>query len=467
MNSSFFELTMAVLNTACVLIVIAYFLIRSERQFTSAHNPENPRDFIKLSLVFGAFSLYAAFNAIQAFDAVVSLRHTGPIVGGFMAGPWVGMVAGFIGAVDRYLQGGPSMPSAVAAVIIAGTMAGLYVRVIKKNRLPSVWEATLFTVFYELAAGLLTFLAVPDFEQALRIEQGIRLPLVIGNAVGVALFIGCVKILARERDISEAKRQIENELNVARSIQMSMVPKIFPTFPAITQFELHAMMRPAKEVGGDLYNFIETEGDRFCFMVGDVSGKGVPASLFMAVAKTLLESEARSNQGQDCALILERTNEGLCRDNHECMFVTVLFGVLNIHSGEVEFCSAGHPLPFVVRRNGEVNQPTGNTGMALGVMEGVPFQSLRLTLAPGDALVLYSDGVSEAFSAAGTMFGEAGLGRTLRRLAADGEVPTAAHLTRMVTEAVDDFADGAPQSDDITILALKYYGLDSPPVQAA
>lgn len=466
MNSSTFELTMAVLNTACVLIVIAYFLIRSEGQFTSTHKPENLRDFAKLSLVFGAFSLYAAFNAIQAFDAVVSLRHTGPIVGGFMAGPWVGMAAGVIGAIDRYLQGGPSMPSAVAAVILAGTMAGLYVRVIKKNRLPSVWEATFFTVVYEFAAGLLTFLAVPDFEQALKIEQGIRLPLVIGNAVGVALFIGCIKILARERDISEAKRQIENELNVARSIQMSMVPKIFPTFPAITQFELHAVMRPAKEVGGDLYNFIETEGGRFCFMVGDVSGKGVPASLFMAVAKTLLESEARANKGQDCSLILDRTNEGLCRDNHECMFVTVLFGVLDIHSGEVEFCSAGHPLPFLIRRNGEISQPTGTTAMALGVMEGVPFQSQRLTLAPGDALVLYSDGVSEAFSASGAMFGEVGLGKTLQRLATDHQDPTAADLTRVVTAAVDAFADGAPQSDDITTLALKYYGIEAAPVQA-
>lgn len=467
MNGNIFQLTMAVLNTACVLIVIAYFLIRSERTYTTPHRPQGVREFVVLSLIFGAFSLYAGMNAIKAFDAVVSLRHTGPIVGGFIAGPWVGMVAGMIGAVDRYLQGGPSMPSAVLAVILAGTTAGLYVQYFKKNRKIEVWEAAVFTAVYELSAGLLTLAFVPDLDEAIRIEQGIRVPLVIGNAVGVALFVGCVKILAQERDTRETKKQIESELNVARSIQMSMVPKIFPTFPNIREFELHAMMQPAKEVGGDFYNFISIDAERFCFMVGDVSGKGVPASLYMAVAKTLLESEARSLQGRDCSAIMARANEGLCRDNHQCMFVTVLLGVLNVGTGEVEFCSAGHMAPFVLRQDGTVSLPACRSGVALGVMEEMPFPSQRLTLAPGEGLVLYTDGVSEAFSATGEMFGDEGLAKTLRRSVGPGAIPSAPDLTQAIAESVDRFAVGAPQSDDITILVFKYLGLDAPPTTPA
>jgi len=458
MNNSTFQLTMAVLNTACVLIVVAYFLIRTEHKFTVSRRPKGWREFVELSLIFGAFSLYAGLNAIRAFDAVVSLRHTGPIVAGFIAGPWVGMTAGMIGAIDRYLQGGPSMPSAVLAVILAGTLAGLYVGYFKNNHRVKIGEAAAFTVVYELFAGMLTFVFVPDFQDALRIESGVRLPLVVGNAVGVALFIGCIQVLTFERQVQEAKKQIENELNVARSIQMSMVPKLFPTFPDETEFELHALMRPAKEVGGDLYNFIRIPEERFCFMVGDVSGKGVPASLFMAVAKTLLESEARANQGLDASTIMARANEGLCRGNNESMFVTVLLGVLDIRTGEVEYCSAGHPPPMVVHRTGEVSTPGCHPGLALGIMEGVPFSSQRLLLDPTDTLVMYTDGVSEAFSARGEMFGEKGLVQALCHLVPGGQVPPAVQITQGVVDAVDKFAGSAPQSDDITILALKYSG---------
>ena len=459
MNSQTFQMTMAVINTACVLIVVAYLLIRSGKKFSFAHRPENWREFVVLSAIFGGFSLYAAFNAIRAFDAVVSLRHTGALVGGLLAGPWVGLTAGIIGAVDRYLQGGPSMVSAVLAVILAGLFAGLYVRYVKKNRMPGVWEAVLFTVVYELFAGLLTLALVSDWELALKIEHNVRVPLVIGNAVGVGLFIACIQILTREKEILKTKTQIEGELNVARSIQMSMVPKLFPTFPDSREFELHALMRTAKEVGGDLYNFLPLgDGQRFCFMVGDVSGKGVPASLFMAVAKTLLESEARASQGLDCSAIMARANDGLCRGNDQSMFVTVLLGVLDIRSGAVEYCSAGHMPPFLLRQDGSISHLRCHAGVALGVMEEMPYQNQQLTLQPGDALVLYTDGVSEAFSPAGTLFGDDGLAQALTGMTAAGSVPHAPELTQGIVAAVDGFAAGEPLADDITLLALKYHG---------
>ena len=203
------QLTMEVINTACVMVVAAFFIIRADEQLLEAGRQTSARTLLKLSLIFGAFSLYAAFNAIHAFDAVISLRHTGAIVGGFIAGPWVGLGAGLLGAIDRYLQGGPSAYSAVLAVILAGTLAGLYLRYVNRNRLPGVGEAAFFTALYELVAGYLTLLFVPDFTRAWQIESGIRVPLVLGNAIAVGLFIGCVKILAHERDLRQARERAE------------------------------------------------------------------------------------------------------------------------------------------------------------------------------------------------------------------------------------------------------------------
>ena len=203
------QMTLEVINTACVMVVVAYMIIRADPGLLDAGRQTGARTLVKLSMLFGAFSLYGAFNAIHAFEAVISLRHTGAIVGGFIAGPWVGLGAGLIGAIDRYLQGGPSAWSAVLAVILAGTLAGLYLRYINRNRIPGIAEAAFFTALYEMGAGYLTLLYVPDFTRAWQIESGIRIPLVVGNAIAVALFIGCVKILAQERDLRQSRERAE------------------------------------------------------------------------------------------------------------------------------------------------------------------------------------------------------------------------------------------------------------------
>ena len=202
-------MTIGVLNTACEMVVVAYLIIRADPGLLDAGRQTGVRTLVKLSLLFGAFSLYGAFNAIHAFEAVISLRHTGAIVGGFIAGPWVGLGAGLIGAIDRYLQGGPSAWSAVLAVILAGTLAGLYLRYINRNRIPGVAEAAFFTALYEMGAGYLTLIYVPDFTRTWEIESGIRVPLVVGNAIAVALFIGCVRVLAQERDLRQSRERAE------------------------------------------------------------------------------------------------------------------------------------------------------------------------------------------------------------------------------------------------------------------
>ena len=257
------------------------------------------------------------------------------------------------------------------------------------------------------------------------------------------------------KETTAAKERIESELKIAHEIQMSMVPKIFPPFPERSEFDIFATLVPAKEVGGDLYDFFFLDDDHLCFAVGDVSGKGVPASLFMAVTKTLLRATAAN--GGAPGEILARLNAEICRDNESCMFVTFFCAILNIRTGQVDYSNGGHNQPYYLH-DGGARALENPGGRALGIMEQSPYASGRLMLAPGEALLLYTDGVTEAMNARETLYSEQRLEQFLAR---HGESSPRQMIGDLVGE-VRQFAGTAAQSDDITVLALRYLGTTHP-----
>jgi sigma-B regulation protein RsbU (phosphoserine phosphatase) len=267
-----------------------------------------------------------------------------------------------------------------------------------------------------------------------------------------ALAAHAVVALERAR-LTEAyveKQRMEEALKLAHDIQMSILPKIFPPFPQRSEFDLYAMIEPAREVGGDFYDFFLTDDDQLCFAIGDVSGKGVPASLFMAVTKTLLRVIATRVRRPE-AVLAELNNE-LYRDNETGMFVTIFYGVLNIRTGTVEYSNGGHNPPYVLSSEGAV-VPVDNTGgMALGVLENVSYRAKRLQLRAGESLFLYTDGLTEAMDRADNLFSERRLLECLQGV--KGVTP--AELIRGAVRVVKQFAAGAEQSDDITALAIQY-----------
>lgn len=248
-----------------------------------------------------------------------------------------------------------------------------------------------------------------------------------------------------------AKERIESELQIAHEIQMSMVPKIFPPFPDRSELDIFAALVPAKEVGGDLYDFFFIDDDHLCFAVGDVSGKGVPASLFMAVTKTLFRATA--GNGGIPGEILARLNTDICRDNESCMFVTFFCGILNIRTGQVDYSNGGHNLPYYLRRDG-VSPLENFGGRSLGLMEQSSYASGRMVLRPGEAVLLYTDGVTEAMNPSRTLYSD-------ERLAQFLGTSRSSSPRQIVGDLISDvrrFAGDAPQSDDITVLALHYFG---------
>ena len=249
-----------------------------------------------------------------------------------------------------------------------------------------------------------------------------------------------------------AKERIESELKIAQTIQRSFLPKKFPPFPERTEFDIYAELQAAKEVGGDLYDFFLLDDHRLFFSIGDVSGKGVPAALFMAVAKTLMKgiAEQRLTPSQ----VLARVNHELFVDNEQMLFVTVFCGILDLRTGELQFSNAGHPPPLLVRGAKGVTTVELPKGLVLGVSDEAVYETWTLRMEPRDTILLYTDGVTEARSIDRAFFGDDRLREVVQR---HGQMPPK-ELVEELVAAVEDFADTAEQSDDITVVALRYLG---------
>jgi sigma-B regulation protein RsbU (phosphoserine phosphatase) len=259
------------------------------------------------------------------------------------------------------------------------------------------------------------------------------------------------------RDLTQttaAKERIESELKIAHDIQMGILPRLFPPFPERSDMDIYATLRPAREVGGDLYDFFFMDEDHLCFTVGDVSGKGVPAALLMAVTKILIKSKA--TQGLSADAILSRVNEDLSLDNPSMMFVTLFLGILNVRTGEVVYCNGGHPPPYILRDAGEITPLATTGGMALGVMGDFQYRCATVTLQKNDTLFLYSDGVTEANDARFELFGDQRLAGALAGLHHQS-LKTIIDGVMVIIEA---FAQNEPQADDITMLVVRYFGVD-------
>jgi len=246
-----------------------------------------------------------------------------------------------------------------------------------------------------------------------------------------------------------AKQHRRQEMRAAAEIQQSILPPPLPRDGPAAAVALHAEMHPAREIGGDFYDFFLVDDNRLAITVADVSGKGIPAALFMAVSHTVLRSVASA--GGDMASGMRAANRLLATQNAAAMFVTLFHAVLDLATGALRYCNAGHNPPYLLREAGE-REALGATGIPFGIDADMPYEIGESVLCPGDALFLFSDGITEAFDAAGTEFGTARLETALD----GGRGKSAAELVAGVLAATAAFAAGAEQSDDITCLALVF-----------
>lgn len=267
------------------------------------------------------------------------------------------------------------------------------------------------------------------------------------------MYAGVKSYIFRLSAVTAEKERIGAELDVATRIQASMLPCIFPAFPERDEFEVYATMDPAKEVGGDFYDFFMVDEDNLAVVVADVSGKGIPAALFMVIGKTLIKDHTTS--GKDLGTVFTEVNQLLCESNSEELFITAFVGVLNLKTGNFRYVNAGHEIPFIAKKNGEFKPYKIRAAFVLAGMEGIQYKSGEMQLEPGDKLFQYTDGVTEATDKDNQLFGMERLEKTLAKLADK----TPAEILEGVKADIDEFVGDAPQFDDITMLCLEYRGM--------
>jgi len=262
-----------------------------------------------------------------------------------------------------------------------------------------------------------------------------------------------VDYIAQITDITAEKERIGTELALATRIQADMLPNIFPAFPERKEFDIFATMDPAKEVGGDFYDFFLIDDTHLGIVMADVSGKGVPAALFMMISKILVQNYAMT--GKSPAEVLKAVNDQICANNREEMFVTAWLGILDTGTGKITAANAGHEYPVLMQPGGGFELIKDKHGFVIGGMEGMKYKEYELQLSPGAKLFLYTDGVPEAMNGENELFG------TERMLAALNENTSASpeELLKNVRRAVDGFVKDAEQFDDLTMLGLEYKGV--------
>ncbi len=445
------SILVGLLQSVSVIMVLAFMLTRSRLFANILDGRPTARDKAVIIAVFGLFSIYGTLSGIPMLGSFITIRDLGPALAGLLAGPLTGLGAGLIGGAHRFSLGGPTCYGCTLSTIVAGLVGGL-VHVRLGGRLPSLGQAVVLALGIEGFHMLSGLLLGQPYATALAVVRAATVPMLVSNAVGMAIFVCIVRSEIEARETRRVKEAIEGELRVARDIQMGIVPRIFPAFPNRPEVELYAILDSAKEVGGDFYDYYALDEDRIFLVIGDVSGKGVPASLVMAVTMTLFKAYARPERSP--AEVAAKVNDKLAEGNDTGLFVTAFCAVLDLKTGVVRYANAGHNPPLVLRGAGEADFLPRLGGLVLGAMPAYPYRTGSLTLAAGDTLVLYTDGVTEAMDVTLALFGEERLRAAC--LPERRRAPTV--LVDTLLGAVREYAGAAPQSDDITILALRYLG---------
>lgn len=445
------------IGTLAVILVIASFIGGSELMTKFFGSKSKWKYWLFTGALGGVFGIYGTMSGLELSGAIISVRDIGPMLAGFTGGPIAGLIAGVIAGVHRFIVGSTdSMTSrlvtyaCIAATVSIGLICGLLSAKLHE-KLKKPWWALLTGVAMEVFHLLLVLLIVKPFESAFGIVKAIALPFILVNAIGFTLMITMISYIERQRAITLERSRLKTELEVATVIQHSLLPPITETYPGRPEIELAASMDAAKEVGGDFYDVFFVDKDRLAVVIADVSGKGIPAALFMATSKTTIQNCVRDYSSLSEAVMT--ANDSLCSNNTAGMFVTAWIGVLNIATGKLNFVCAGHNPPVLIT-DGKPIFVKLRSGLVLGGMDGLQYKEQTLDLKKGDRFFLYTDGVTEAEDSTHELFGEERLAVCLEK-AAD---KTAEEILTDVKNAIGDHVNGFDQFDDITMMCIRYLG---------
>ena len=458
MATTIFASFLVLVQIMCVIVVVAYLLTRSRFFSDVLDGHATLKIQLVLIAIFGALSVYGTISGVEFMDAIINVRDLGPMVGGLIGGPVVGLGAGLIGAAYRSTLGGVTVVPCTIATILAGLFGGL-IWLANHRRFVGIKIAVLFAVLMESLHMGLTLLLVQPFSVALEIVTNVGLPMILANAIGVFVFAFIITNLQNERRMQNERdnlmREIERkntELAIAAEIQQSFLPE---TITQVEGFDVAAKSIMAKEVGGDFFDVIPFEvipiqPGRMGILIADVSGKGIPAALFMALSRIVVRVNA-TWYGEKPAQAIHDANNLIAADSKAGMFVTLFYGILDHTSHTFTYVNAGHNPPIVFHSHNCTFSELSATGIAMGVITDAEYTAQEIPLVLGDVVVLYTDGITEAMNVREEMFGEERLYDVIRQL----KGLSAEEILAKILTTVKEFTGDYPQSDDITLMVVR------------
>ena len=446
------ELLLVLVEKICVIVVIAYLITRTkyfreilDKKFTL----KNRAIFI---LIFGAVSIFGTYSGIEIFGAIANVRDLGPMIAGLIGGPVIGLGAGLIGGIHRYFLGGFTCVPCSLATVLAGLFGGI-IYILRRGKFIGVPGAVLFAALMESFHMILVLILAHPYSEAVKVVEEVSIPMIFANSLGMFFFAYIISNRIRELETAEERdkysAELERkryELKMAHDIQQSFLPDAIPDLPG---FELAAQNIPAKEVGGDFYDFIPISEGKIGLTIADVSGKGVPAALFMALSRTIVRAKATRSSG--VREVIRDANSLITADAKSGMFVTLFYAVLDLSERTLTYVSAGHNPPVIFKAKTRTLMRLDAKGIALGAIADIELEERKIILDGGDTVVFYTDGVTEAINKSMEQFGEERLIRTIK---VNHELSANDMIAKIKGEMLA-FCGDEPQFDDITLMVLK------------
>lgn len=442
------SLFVKLIGTLAVLLVIAGMVGGSDALLRISEGVRSIRLTVASGIMGGILGMYGNLAGIDYNGAVISIRDLGPMLAGFFGGPFGGLIGGLIAGLQRLTMGGITAHACIIATCLIGLFCGILSRRYRDKIIKPHW-AFLVGFLMECMHLSIVLVMVKPFETAWGIVEQIALPFVLINAAGFAALTFVIASIEKRRRDSEERNRLQTELNAASVIQHSLLPPISERFPGREEISITASMEAAKAVGGDFYDMFFVDKDTFAVVIADVSGKGIPAALFMVNSKQTIQNCVRDIPNLSQAVIT--ANESLCANNEMEMFVTAWIGLIDLPSGRLRYISAGHNPPVIIKEDSAAFL-RGKNGFVLGGMEGVRYQEQKAQLNPGDMLYLYTDGITEAENNRHDLFGEERLIACLQETCAQ-EVDD---VLENVSNKIAAHVDGCDQFDDMTMMCVKY-----------
>jgi len=436
------------IGTLAVILVVSAFIGGSDILSKFANSKNKWKYSAIAGLLGGVFGIYGNISGFDLNGAVISVRDIGPMLAGFTGGPLGGLIAGIIAGGHRLTMGGITAQACVVATCCIGLICG-FVSTKRRKFVEKPYFALLLSMLMEAFHLGVVLIMVKPFDTALDIVKQIALPFIAVNALGFMMMITIITYTEKQRFIAAEKSRLQSELEVASVIQHSLLPRLTKDYPGCHDIDVGASMEAAKEVGGDFYDVFYVDSTHLAFVIGDVSGKGVPAALFMASSKITLQNCIRDIPKLSEAI--ETANNALCEGNDAEMFLTLWVGVFDLTSRELAFVSAGHNPP-VLLRNGKAEFLKCKNGFVLGGMSGMKYRENAVQLEKGDTVYLYTDGVTEAEDKKHELFGD---DRLLACFEGKSEFGPD-EIIDTVKGSVETFINGNSRFDDMTMLCFKW-----------